>query len=63
MTRSSLSSQTIKLDHLSPSRKVREGLVDVISMHEGLTNQILLLHFEAVATPWLQYVRLILEQF
>ena len=45
------------LDHLSPSRKVREGLADVISMHEMLTNQILLFHIEIVATPWLQYVR------
>ena len=50
----------IKPDHLSPSRKVREGLADVISMHEMLTNQI---HFETVATSWLQYVRLILVQF
>ena len=41
----SLSSQTI-----SPSRKVREGLADVISMHEMLTNQILLFHFETEAT-------------
>ena len=28
-------------------------------MHKMLTNQI---HFETVATPWLQYVRLILVQ-
>ena len=55
--------QSIKPDHLSPSRKVREGLADVISMHEMLTNQILLFHFETVATPWLQYVRPILVQF
>ena len=38
-------------DHLLLSRKVREGLADVIS-HEMLTNQILLFHCE---TPWLQY--------
>ena len=31
-------------------------------MHELLTNQILQFHFETVATPWLQYVRLILVQ-
>ena len=56
---------SIKPDHLSPSRKVREGLADVISTHDMLTNQILLFHFETVATPWLQYVhvRLILVQF
>ena len=54
-----------KPDHLSPSRKVRDGLADVISTHDMLTNQILLFHFETVATPWLQYVhvRLILVQF
>ena len=55
--------QCIKLDPLSHSRKVREGLADVIGMHEMLTNQILLFHFEKVATPWLQYVRLIMVQF
>ena len=43
------------------SRKVREGLADVISIHEMLTNQILLFDFETVATPWLQYVRLLLK--
>ena len=42
-----------KPDPLSPSRKVREGLANVISMHEMLPNQILLFHFETVATPWL----------
>ena len=44
----------MKLDPLSPSRKVREGLAD----------QILLFNFETVATPWLQYqyIRLILVQ-
>ena len=47
---------SVKLDPLSLSRKVREGLADVISMHEMLTNQILLFHSETVATPWLQYV-------
>ena len=47
----------------SSPRKVREGLADVISMHEMLTNQILLFHFETVATPWLQYVGPILVQF
>ena len=52
--------QSIKPDHLSPSRKVREGLADVISIHELLTNQILLFNFETVATPWLQDVRLVL---
>ena len=26
-------------------------------LHEMLTNQILLFHFETVATPWLQYVQ------
>ena len=31
------------------SRKVREGPADVISMHEMLTNQILLFHFETLA--------------
>ena len=37
-----------------PSQKVREDLADVVSMHEMLTNQILLFHFETViATPWL----------
>ena len=51
---------SIKLDALSPSSKMREGLADVISMHEKLTNQILLFHSETVATPWLQYVRLVL---
>ena len=41
-----LSAQSsMKLDPLSPSRKVREGLAD----------QILLFNFETVATPWLQY--------
>ena len=50
----------IRLDPLSPSRKVREGLADVI-MHEMLTDQILLFHSETVATPCLQYVRLLLE--
>ena len=45
-------SQFIKLDHLSPFRKVREGLAGVISMHvRMLTNENLLLHFETVATP------------
>ena len=48
---------------LTPSRKLREGLADVLSMHEMLTNQILLFNFETVATPWLQYVRPILVQF
>ena len=38
-------------------------IADVISMHEMLTNQILLFHSETVATPWLQYVRLLLVQF
>ena len=38
----------------SPSRKVREGLADVISVHEMLINQILLFNFETVATPSLQ---------
>ena len=33
---------------LSLSRKVREGPADVVSIHETLTNQILLFHF---ATP------------
>ena len=47
--------QSIKPAHLSPSRKVREGLADVLSMHEMLTNQILLFHFATVATPWLRY--------
>ena len=37
--------------------------IHLVSMHEMLTNQILLLQFEAVATPWLQYVRPILVQF
>ena len=39
------------------SRKVREGLTDVYKL---LTSQILLFNFETVATPRLQYVRLIL---
>jgi len=39
---------------------VREGLADVISMHEMLTNQILLFHSETVTTPWFQYVKLLL---
>ena len=52
----------MSLSSLSPSRKVREGLTDVNSMHEMLTNQTLLFIFETVATPWLQYVRLILVQ-
>ena len=43
--------------------KVRESLTDVSSMHEMLTNQILLSHFDTVATPWLQYVRLVLCSF
>ena len=47
------------LDPLLLSRKVREALADAISMHEMLTNQILLFCFETVSTPWLQYVRLI----
>ena len=34
---------------------MREGLADVITIHELLTNQILLFNFEIVATPWLQY--------
>ena len=38
-------------DHLLLSRKVGEGLADVIS-HEMLTNQILPFY---CATPWLQY--------
>ena len=42
---------------LSPSRKVRDGLANVISMHGLLTDQILLFNFETVPTPWLQYVR------
>ena len=37
--------------------------IHLVSMHEMLTNQILLFHFETVATPWLQYVRPILVQF
>ena len=36
---------------------MREGLADAHSMHEMLTNQILLFHFETVATPWLQYIQ------
>ena len=51
----------IKPNHLTQaSRTVGEGLADVISMHESLTNQILLFHFEMVATP---YAELILAQF
>jgi len=46
---------------------MREGLADVISVHELLTNQILLFSFEKVATPWLWYESikdwLILVQF
>ena len=49
----SLPSQTIF--HL-PGK--REGLADVISIQEMLTNQILLFNFEAVVTPWFQHVRL-----
>ena len=45
----------------APSRRVRDGLADVISMHEMLTNQILLFHSETVATPWLQYARQIIS--
>jgi len=30
-------------------------------MHEMLTNQILLFHSETVATPWLQYVRTLVQ--
>ena len=41
-------SQSLKPDHLSPSRQV-------ISRHELLTNQILLFNFQAVATPWLSW--------
>ena len=37
-------SKSIKPDHLSPSRK-EKGLADVISIHEFLTNQILLINF------------------
>ena len=37
----------------------REGLAAVISIHELLTNQILLFNVETVAAPWLQYVRLL----
>ena len=47
---------------LSLTLQVRESLADVISMHEMLTNQILLFHSETEATPWLQYVRSILVQ-
>ena len=32
-------------------QKSEKGQADVISMHEMLTNQILLYHFETVATP------------
>ena len=45
-----------QINRLSPSIKAREGLADGISVHEL---QILLFNF---ATPWLQYVRLILVQ-
>ena len=48
---------------LTLQKSEREGLPDVISMHEMLINQILLFDFETVATPWLQYVRLLLVQF
>ena len=47
------SSQTLSLlsDPLSPSRKVREGLADVISIHSSqsatLTAPVLILHTEA----------------
>ena len=43
-------------------RKVRKGLADVTSMHEMLTNQIILFHSETVAILWLEYVRLALVQ-
>ena len=62
-----VSSVTVSLssyiDPLSPSltlQKVTESLADVISMSEMLTNQF---QSETVATPWLQYVRLILGSF
>ena len=59
-----VSSVTVSLssyiDPLSPSRKVTESLADVISMSEMVTNQF---HSETIATPWLQYVRLILGSF
>ena len=47
---------SIKPDHLS------ERGSSSISIHEMLTNQILPFHFETVATPWLQYVRLQIKQ-
>ena len=53
----SLSGQT--LSHPPAGLKVREGLAAVISIHELLTNQILLFNVETVAAPWLQYVRLL----
>ena len=55
----------LSLSSYRPSLTLKrsESLADVISMHEMLTNQILLFHSETVATPWLQYVRLLLVQF
>ena len=44
---------------LTPQKSERESSR---CMHEMLTNQILLFHFETVAAPWLQYVRLTLVQ-
>ena len=40
---------------LSTHLALQNGLADVISIHESLTNQILLFHSETVATAWLQY--------
>ena len=37
---------------------MREGLADVISVHEMLTNQILLFHFETVGSLLVQDLRL-----
>ena len=42
----------------SLTRNVREGLADVISIHEMLTNQILLFHFETAGTLLVQDLRL-----
>ena len=46
----------IEPDPLSPFRKVREGLADVISVYKFLNNQILRFSFELVATPWQKLV-------
>ena len=48
-----------------PSLRLAPGCLasTLVSMHEMLTNQIILFNFETVATPWLQYVRPILVQF